>query len=239
MTKNYQDFFKIINYQFNNIDLLDQALTHPSLINNHEKKISSYERLEFLGDKVLSLVIAEYLIEKFSLESEGLLSKRQANLVSGDTLSQIANKIDLPNYLKISRGEKKIGGNLNKNNLENAMEALIGAIYLDSNFFSVKKIILNLWQDFFNDNLTIKIDPISELQEIIQSKIKKPPIYFTEKKGGSDHQPIFLSRLTIQGLNHQSIFPEFIIPEFIAEGNSKKEAQKNVAKLALDFLKKL
>lgn len=229
MTKNYQDFFKIINYQFNNIDLLDQALTHPSLINNNKNKISSYERLEFLGDKVLSLVIAEYLIEKFSSESEGLLSKRQANLVSGETLSQIANQINLPDYLKISRGEKKIGGNLNKNNLENAMEALIGAIYLDSNFSSVKKIILNLWKDFFNDNLIIKIDPISELQEIIQGKIKKPPTYITEKKGGSDHQPIFLSRVIIDSLDQQ----------FIAEGNSKKEAQKNVAKIALDFLKQI
>jgi len=229
MTKNYQDFFKIINYQFNNIDLLDQALTHPSLINNNKNKISSYERLEFLGDKVLSLVIAEYLIEKFSSESEGLLSKRQANLVSGETLSQIANQINLTDYLKISRGEKKIGGNLNKNNLENAMEALIGAIYLDSNFSSVKKIILNLWKDFFNDNLIIKIDPISELQEIIQGKIKKPPTYITEKKGGSDHQPIFLSRVIIDSLDQQ----------FIAEGSSKKEAQKNVAKIALDFLKQI
>jgi ribonuclease-3 len=229
MTKNYQDFFKIINYQFNNIDLLDQALTHPSLINNNKNKISSYERLEFLGDKVLSLVIAEYLIEKFSSESEGLLSKRQANLVSGETLSQIANQINLPDYLKISRGEKKIGGNFNKNNLENAMEALIGAIYLDSNFSSVKKIILNLWKDFFNDNLIIKIDPISELQEIIQGKIKKPPTYITEKKGGSDHQPIFLSRVIIDSLDQQ----------FIAEGSSKKVAQKNVAKIALDFLKQI
>jgi ribonuclease-3 len=229
MTKNYQDFFKIINYQFNNIDLLDQALTHPSLINNNKNKISSYERLEFLGDKVLSLVIAEYLIEKFSSESEGLLSKRQANLVSGETLSQIANQINLTDYLKISRGEKKIGGNLNKNNLENAMEALIGAIYLDSNFSSVKKIILNLWKDFFNDNLIIKIDPISELQEIIQGKIKKPPTYITEKKGGSDHQPIFLSRVIIDSLDQQ----------FIAEGSSKKVAQKNVAKIALDFLKQI
>jgi len=227
MTKNYQDFFKIINYQFNNIDLLDQALTHPSLINKREDKISSYERLEFLGDKVLSLIIAEYLIEKFPSEPEGLLSKRQSNLISGDTLSQIANKINLPSHLKISHGERKIGGDLNKNNLENALEALIGAIFLDSDFYTTKKIILNLWQDFFSENLIIKIDPISELQEIIQGKIKKPPIYFTEKKGGLDHQPIFLSKLNIQGLNQ----------EFIAKGNSKKEAQKNVAKLALDFLK--
>jgi ribonuclease-3 len=156
------------------------------------------------------------------------LSKRHAGLVAGSTLAQIATKIDLPQMLILSFGEKKIGGNQNKNNLENALEALIGAIYLDSNFVEAKKFILNFWQDFFDKNILPPQDCISKLQEIIQAKSKKLPQYFTEKKGGLDHQPIFLSTLTIEGVNEK----------FYAEGNSKKEAQKNVAQIALNFIEK-
>jgi ribonuclease-3 len=225
--KNFQEFYKIISYNFRDESLLKMALTHPSL-NTKNSQNFNYERLEFLGDKVLSLVIGEYLMNKFPDENEGNLSKRHAGLVAGSTLAQIATKIDLPQMLMLSFGEQKIGGNLNKNNLENALEALIGAIYLDANFIEAKKFILNFWQDFFDKNILPPQDFISKLQEIIQAKSKKLPKYFTEKKGGLDHQPIFISRLEIQGLNQ----------EFYAEGNSKKEAQKNVAQIALNFIEK-
>ena len=225
--KNFQEFYKIISYNFRDENLLKMALTHPSLNTKHSQNFN-YERLEFLGDKVLSLVIGEYLMNKFPDENEGNLSKRHAGLVAGSTLAQIATKIDLPQMLMLSFGEQKIGGNLNKNNLENALEALIGAIYLDANFIEAKKFILNFWQDFFDKNILPPQDCISKLQEIIQAKSKKLPKYFTEKKGGLDHQPIFISRLEIEGLNQ----------EFYAEGNSKKEAQKNVAQIALDFIEK-
>ena len=225
--KNLQEFYKIISYNFRDENLLKMALTHPSL-NTKNSQNFNYERLEFLGDKVLSLVIGEYLMNKFPDENEGNLSKRHAGLVAGSTLAQIATKIDLPQMLMLSFGEQKIGGNLNKNNLENALEALIGAIYLDTNFIEAKKFILNFWQDFFDKNILPPQDCISKLQEIIQAKSKKLPKYFTEKKGGLDHQPIFISRLEIQGLNQ----------EFYAEGNSKKEAQKNVAQIALNFIEK-
>lgn len=224
--KNFQEFYKIISYNFRDENLLKMALTHPSL-NNKNSQNFNYERLEFLGDKVLSLVIGKYLMDKFPSENEGNLSKRHASLVAGATLAQIATKIDLPKMLILSFGEQKIGGNQNKNNLENALEALIGAIYLDANFEEAKKFILNFWQDFFDKNILPPQDCISELQELIQAKSKKLPQYFTEKKGGLDHQPIFISRLEIEGLNQK----------FCAEGNSKKEAQKNVAQIALDFLK--
>jgi ribonuclease-3 len=225
--KDFQEFYKIILYNFRDENLLKMALTHPSL-NTKNSQNFNYERLEFLGDKVLSLVIGEYLMNKFPDENEGSLSKRHASLVAGATLAQIATKIDLPKMLILSFGEKKIGGNQNKNNLENALEALIGAIYLDANFIEAKKFILNFWQDFFDKNILPPQDCISKLQEIIQAKSKKLPRYFTEKKGGLDHQPIFISRLEIEGLNQ----------EFYAEGNSKKEAQKNVAQIALDFIEK-
>lgn len=223
----FNDFYQKINYKFKNPNLLMRALTHPS-IKSKANNLQNYERLEFLGDKVLSLVIAEFLMEKYPEYNEGSLSKTQAKLISGPTLTLIANKIDLASMLILSNGELKIGGSFNKNNLENALEALIGAIYQDSDFVNAKKFILNFWQDFLkSDNLDFNIDYISNLQEIIQAKFKKLPIYLFEKIGGSEHAPIFQCTIKIKELDL----------EFKEKGNSKKIAQKNVAKKALEFLK--
>jgi len=224
----FNDFYQKINYKFKNPNLLMQALTHPS-IKSKANNQQNYERLEFLGDKVLSLVIAEFLMEKYPEYNEGSLSKTQAKLISGPTLTLIANKIDLASMLILSNGELKIGGSFNKNNLENALEALIGAIYQDSDFINAKKFILNFWKDFLNsDNLDFNIDYISNLQEIIQGKFKKLPIYLFEKIGGSEHKPIFQCTAQIKELNL----------EFKEKGNSKKIAQKNVAKKAVEYIKK-
>jgi ribonuclease-3 len=218
------EFCKLIDYQFKNFDLLEEALTHPSLNKNSNVK-NNYERLEFLGDKVLSLVISEFLMKNFLQESEGSLSKRHSSLVSGETLAEIALKINLNEALQISFGEKKLGGNSNKKNLENALEALIGAIYLDSSYEEVKKFILELWNELLLKDKEPPKDPVSELQELIQSRSKKLPIYETIKSGGLDHAPKFISNISIPGSNLK----------FSAIGNSKKEAQKNVAKITLDF----
>jgi ribonuclease-3 len=226
MSLNFNEFCKIISYNFNNTLLLQEALTHPSSCRDIKIKFN-YQRLEFLGDKVLALVISEFLMQKYQDEDEGSLSKRQAALVSGETLAEIALKISLNNFLQLSLGEEKLGGRSNKRNLENALEALIGAIYLDSNYLKAKEFILNLWQDFLEKNITPPQDPISELQEIVQLKFKELPIYETSKSGGLDHDPIFTSTLKITGLDL----------EFSAKGKSKKEAQKEVAKIALENFK--
>jgi len=219
-----EDFLSKINYQFKNQKLLEEALTHPSL--SKETKKMNYERLEFLGDKVLSLVIADFLMEKFPKEKEGDLSKRQASFVSGETLAKVGVKIGLNQVIKLSKGEENIGGKNNKKNLENCLEALIGAIYLDSNYQEAKKFILNSWQNLLEENLTPPKDPVSELQELIQLKTKQLPEYQIEKISGSDHSPIFCAKVRILHLNL----------EFEASGTSKKEAQKEVAKIALEKL---
>jgi ribonuclease-3 len=181
--------------------------------------------LEFLGDKVLSLVIGDFLMKKHKNEMEGDLSKRQAALVSGETLAQIALEIGLDEVLQISAGEKKLGGKTNKRNLENALEALIGAIYLDSNYDEAKKFIMKFWHDFLEKNVTPPKDAVSQLQELVQLESKQLPQYFTVKDGGSDHAPTFTSTVKILHLNL----------EFSASGKSKKEAQKEVAKIALKY----
>lgn len=226
MNESFERFCDKISYQFNNKNLLEEALTHPSLSKEKRSK-PNYQRLEFLGDKVLSLVIADFLMKKYTSESEGDLSKRQALLVSGETLAEIALKISLEDVLQVSDGEKKLGGKTNKRNLENSLEALIGAIYFDSNYDEAKKFIMRSWHDFLEKNVTPPKDPVSELQELIQLQSKQLPQYLTIKSGGFDHAPTFISTVKILHLDL----------EFSAEGKSKKEAQKIVSKLALEHLK--
>jgi len=201
---------------------LEEALTHPSFAKKSSQ--NNYQRLEFLGDAVLGLTIAEILINKYPQANEGELSKRQAYLVSGEVLSQVAQQIGIGEVIKFSEGEKIIGGKTNKRNLENACEALIGAIYLDSSFEDCQKFILQNWQEIIDQNQEPPKDPVSLLQEIVQSKSKKLPIYKIEKIAGNSHQPLFQAIL------------EFDNKKYQAEGLSKKEAQKNVAVLAIGDL---
>ena len=217
-----QNFLDKISYQFDDLALLQEALTHPSFAKKNTT--NNYQRLEFLGDAVLGMVIAEILIKKYPLENEGELSKRQAYLVSGEVLSQIAIQIDIGEVMRFSEGEKIIGGQKNKKNLENACEALIGAIYLDSGIENCQKFITKNWQNIIETNTKPPQDAVSFLQELVQSKSKKLPIYDINITGGNDHQPIFTAIVKIND------------KEYIAQGSSKKEAQKNVATLAVvDF----
>jgi len=221
-----EKFCEGIFYNFENKKLLDEAITHPSLSKENKSK-PNYQRLEFLGDKVLSLVIGEFLMEKFPQEMEGDLSKRHALLVSGETLANIALEIGLNEVLQVSLGEKKLGGQTNKRNLENSLEALIGAIYLDSDFEIAKKFILKFWSNSLEKNITPPKDPVSTLQEIVQLESKQLPQYSTIQSGGNDHCPNFVSTVKIVHLNL----------EFSAQGKSKKEAQKEAAKVALEALR--
>jgi ribonuclease-3 len=225
MNQDFKKFCAKISYYFNNPKLMEEALTHPSLSKDNASR-PNYQRLEFLGDKVLSLVVGEFLMEKYPDEMEGSLSRRQAALVSGEALSEVALLIGLEEVLQISSGERKLGGKLNKRNLENSLEALIGAIYLDSNYLEAKNFILKFWQSFFERDIVPPKDPVSELQELVQLRTKQLPCYETFKDGGPDHSPTFTSTVKIPPNNQ----------EFSASGKSKKEAQKLVAKLALDGL---
>ncbi|MBM3579471.1 MAG: ribonuclease III [Alphaproteobacteria bacterium] len=225
MNQDLKNFCIKISYYFSNPKLMEEALTHPSLSKNNIDK-PNYQRLEFLGDKVLGLVVGEFLMSRYHNEMEGSLSRRQAALVSGETLAEVALLIGLEEVLQISSGERKLGGKLNKRNLENALEALIGAIYLDSNYDEAKAFIMKFWQSFFERDILPPKDPVSELQELVQMRTKQLPQYSTIKDGGFDHAPIFTSTVKIPLRNL----------DFSASGSSKKEAQKKVAKVALDYL---
>ncbi len=224
---NLQEFSFKIDHQFNNQALLQEALTHPSFTKS-SRGGANYQRLEFLGDKVLSLVISEYLMQKYQNENEGDMSRRHAALVSGETLAEIAlEEVGLDKVIKVSSGEENLGGKTNKRNLENALEALIGAIYADSNYANAQKFIFKFWQKFFDKNLNPPKDPVSQLQEFVQLNSKQLPVYEIAKSSGSEHSPVFTAKLKILHLGL----------EFEAQGSSKKEAQREAAIRALAEIK--
>lgn len=170
---------QILGYKFNNPQLLEEALTHPSIcVNRNYKAIrNSYERLEFLGDAVLGLVISDLLMAKYEYEDEGKLAKRRSGLVSGEILAKIATKLNLGDEIEMTNSERKLDGQTNSNNLENALEAVIGAIYLDSGLEEAKKVIWRIWQPYIEEMIEVPIDPKSQLQEILQKRGKPLPIY--------------------------------------------------------------
>ena len=215
-------FLSAIEYEFKDNSLLQEALTHPSFF---KKDYSvNYQRLEFLGDKILSAIIAELLIIKYPDENEGKLSKRQAYLVSGEAIAEVAEQIGIGKVIIMSEGEKIRGGQKNKRNIENAFEALIGAIYLDGGLESCKKLISRLWKQIIAKNQDPMRDPVSYLQELVQSKSKKLPKYTIQRSGGNEHQPIFTATVEVEKQKYH------------AHGSSKKQAQKNVACCALSAI---
>jgi len=219
------EFEKRINYKFKNKSLIDLALTHSSFKN---KKNKNYERLEFLGDRVLSLVISERLFLKYPDENEGALSKRLADLVSKQALLEVANEIGIKEMLKIDLFEKK-NLKLRKNIsiLGDVCESLIGAIYLDSDLKNVKKFISKHWEKKISKNIFPPHDPKSLLQEVAQKKGLDLPKYNLKKKEGPPHSPRFKIEVSLKG-----------IKEFSATAKTIKDAEINAAKKMVDYILK-
>jgi ribonuclease-3 len=211
-----------LDYHFNNKSFLEEALTHRSIgqVNN--------ERLEYLGDALLGFIIAEALYKLYPDTSEGELTRLRSVLVKGDTLAELARQLDLGNYIKLGTSELKSGGWRRKSILANALEALIGAIYLDSSLESCRKTVLTLYQDLLRlhtpDNL-IK-DPKTRLQELLQSRQLPLPEYTIIKEKGEAHQKIFTVRCNI---------PEVDI-SVQSDGRSKRNAEQSAAQVALEQL---
>jgi ribonuclease III len=178
----FRELEKILEYNFTNTELVREALTHPSTSFGTKKNNRfNYERLEILGDSVLSFIIMEYLFKKHPKETEGELSKRKALLISKNTLCIIAKQLNLGKFIILTIGEENCGGRENVNNLENVLEALIGAIFLDSNLDNVKKFVISRWKYFDDREIKAPIDPKTELQNWTQKHFKKTPEYIVDK----------------------------------------------------------
>lgn len=200
-------------YRFHNRQRLDVALTHSSTGADH-----NYERLEFLGDRVLGLVVAELLYEDFPHETEGDLARRHAALVSGATLAVIADNIELGAVLRLSDSERATGGAKNDNILSDVMEALIGALYLDAGIGPCKTVIGTLWRDILHTMEKPPQDPKTALQEWAQARGLKLPRYDLAARTGPDHAPLFTMTVSIDGFAPVS-----------GEGPSRRAAEKAAA----------
>ena len=213
---------KKIKINFKNKNLLIKSLTHKSY-----DKENNNEKLEFLGDRVLGLIIAKKLLEIYPDEKEGILDKKFASLVNKKTCLEIAKKIELNNYiLRLNLGNKKTL--IEDKILSDSCEALIGAIYLDKGFQTVEKIILSLWSDKIKDSAVTQVDAKTKLQEFSLKKFKKLPIYKLISNTGPRHKPLFKVAVKL-------IDTKF----FTAQGNSKKDAEQNAAIICLQNIKNI
>lgn len=215
-----------INTTFKNLDLLKEALTHRSYLNeNSSWSLPHNERLEYLGDAVLELIVTEELFKKFPDFEEGKLTLLRAALVNYQFLSKVTHEFDLYDYIFLSRGESKDSDKARDVILANAIEALIGAIYLDGGYEAAKLFIHKFVLSHLEGVIALGAykDPKSLFQEIVQERDKVTPVYKILGESGPDHKKIFRSGV-------------YVGPNLVAEGEgmSKQEAELNAAKSALE-----
>tara|TARA_B000000609_G_scaffold125095_1_gene99035 strand:- start:110 stop:778 length:669 start_codon:yes stop_codon:yes gene_type:complete len=220
MKKNFNQFEKKIGYNFNNINLLIQSLTHKSF-----DPIKNNEKLEFLGDRVLGLIISKNLLKTFPNDNEGDLDKKLASLVNRKQCVKIANKLNLSEFILI-RNSKNKKQEIENKILSDSIESIIGAIYLDQGFEKVEKFILDHWREDIIKRTITERDAKTKLQELSLKVDKSLPIYKLIENKGPRHKPII--KVSVKIKNSKVV---------VAIGNSKKEAEQNAAKKLLDVVK--
>ncbi len=216
----YQNLEKKLKISFKDKNLLTKALTHKSY-----DKDNNYEKLEFLGDRVLGLVIAKKLLEIYPNEKEGILDKKFSSLVNKKTCLEIGNKINIQKYILTfnPKDKKKI---IENKVIADSCEALLGSIYLDRGYQIVEKTILDLWSQNIKNSVITQIDAKTKLQEFSLKKFKKLPIYKIISNTGPRHKPLF--KVGVKLVNTKL---------YISEGKSKKDAEQNAAILCLNDIK--
>ena len=222
MKIDFKNLEKKIKIFFKNRELLIKSLTHKSF-----NKENNNEKMEFLGDRVLGLVMAKKLLEIYPNEKEGVLDKKFASLVNKKTCLSIAKKIDLHKYI-LTFNLKNKKDLIEDKVLADSCEALIGSIYLDRGFNTVERFILDQWADPIRNSVITQIDAKTKLQELSLKKFKKFPIYKVVSNTGPRHKPLF--KVAVKLINTKF---------FIAEGKSKKDAEQEAAVICLQNIKKI
>ena len=217
MKIDYFNLEKKIEISFKNKDLLIRSLTHKSF----DKKKNN-EKMEFLGDRVLGLVMAKKLLEIYPNEKEGVLDKKFASLVNKKTCLEIAKKLELEKFV-LTFNVKKKNNMIEDKVLADSCEALIGSIYLEKGFSIVEKFILNQWSKHIKDSVVTKVDAKTTLQELSLKKFKKLPIYKLISNTGPKHKPIFKVGVKLPDTKF-----------YVSRGKSKKDAEQNAAILCLE-----
>ncbi len=209
-----------IKVKFNDINLLKQSLIHKSF---DSKK--NNEKLEFLGDRVLGLVLSKTLLKIYSNEKEGIIDKKFANLVNKKTCAEISAKLNLKKFILLGESYRE-GKKSDEKITSDALEALIGAIFLDKNLKESENFIINNWQEYIDKSDFTKIDSKTQLQEYSLKIYKKLPKYRVSEKSGPKHNLVFKAEVQVENQK-----------KFSAIGNSKKDAEQNAAKKLINHLK--
>ena len=220
MVDRTKELEKIIKYIFKDSSLLSKALTHKSFDSENNN-----EKLEFIGDRVLGLIISQKLLEKFPNEKEGIIDKKFANLVNKKTCSAIGRKMNLKKFLILGASHKNLERSADKI-VSDSLEAIVGAIFLDSGLKNSQKFILNFWESYLDKSIITLVDSKTQLQEYSLKKYKELPNYTFHKKIGPQHKPIFKTEVQIPDSK-----------KFSGTGSSKKKAQQNAASKLLRILK--
>lgn len=228
INKILKDCQKAVSYNFKNEEYLLEAITHRTFANENKsdkEKIKYNQRLEFLGDSVLSLIISDYLFKEYPNYKEGLLSKIKSSLVSSQTLSQLSKDLNLGDFILLGVGEEASGGRYKENMLEDLFEAIVGAIYLDSDIGKARDFIIKAYKDKLDDlNISNSYKDYKTIfQEIIQKKYKINPIYKTKEIENNK----FKSEVYVNDKSYAVGF-----------GKTKKESEMETAKNGLDYINK-
>lgn len=213
-----------IGYQFRDPQLLTEALTHPSVAHEKQRKHFDNQRLEFLGDAVLQLIITEHLFGRYHEAGEGRLTTRRSRLVSREALKNYAAQLDLGCHLIMGRGEEASGGRQRDSTLSDAFEALLGAIYLDSDLETVRRFILEQMHTDLErlEEEPLEVNPKGQLQELLQAISPRSPVYELLSQHGREHEKTFSVRV---------VWENQVLGE--GSGRSKKQAETAAALAAL------
>lgn len=223
---NNLDFQEKIGYYFKNEELLSNALTHSSFINDNNSRFKNNERLEFLGDAFLDAIISEALFEKFPEQSEGGLSKLRASIVCEKSLAAHARKLGVGDMLAMGKGEEKMGGRNRDSILADAMEAIVASIYIDSGYEDTRNFVLGIFDRSINDLVLGKrvTDYKTEMQKFVQEEKKNAHIsYVIDREEGPPHDKVFYVSLYLDNEKKGS-----------GAGKTKKEAEQQAAKDAFE-----
>ena len=227
ISERLQQIETCLKYRFVDCSNLERALTHPSHCNEQEQGTGDYQRLEFLGDAILGLLLAEMLFMRFPLAAEGELSRSRAQLAGQGTLAEIARSMGFADFIRLGRGEELTAGRGKDSILSDVVESLIAAVYLDGGLDAARRLVANMFDDLLPDSQeqASARDSKSELQELLSARGMLPPEYRLAEESGPPHDRHFSFLVLIEG----RVFGE-------GRGRSKKTSQQAAALRALEML---
>ncbi|MDG1437507.1 MAG: ribonuclease III [Emcibacteraceae bacterium] len=217
MSSQYSELYKIIGYTFKDEELLKEALTHPSL-----EGVPNYQRLEFIGDRVLGLTIAAWMYELYPDADEGGLASRHTNLVRREACAKIAEDLRFGDFIHMAKSSEDTGGRKRETIIADVSESIIGALYLEAGYEVAESFIRDKWKELAENVEVAKRDAKTKLQELVQARGKPTPVYTTIDKEGPDHQPTFTIAVKVVDEGHEQ-----------AKGQSKREAEQCAAEAML------